>query len=66
MSIKQVINIANWAIERYESVKNKIKRMYRIHRSKKIRKAVDSGDIDTVISVLRDVKKRRRDNSDAS
>lgn len=66
MSLSKLINIANWVIEKYENVKTFIKDKYRAYKSRRIRKSVDDGDIEYVSSLLRSIKKRRKDRRDAS
>ena len=64
--ISKLINIASWIIEKYENIKGFIKTKYRAHRSRKIRRLIDDGNVDTVADIVRDIKKRRRSRRDAS
>ena len=64
--VGKLINIASWLIKSYDNVKAFIKKYYRIYRSRKIRNAVDDGDVDYVRNIVRRIKKKRRRRYDAS
>ena len=65
MSISQVINIADWAIKKYEGVKSFVKTKYRQHRARKIRNAVDKRNTRALRRVVRSIAERRKNKQDS-
>ena len=65
MSIKQVINIASWSIEKYENIKKFFKKKFRVWSARSKRKAVDRGDTRSLDKFLRLLSKRRRDRAES-
>ena len=64
--LSQIVNILDSTIKAYKNVKAFIVREYHIHRSRKIRKAVDNRNADDIEHIVRDVVKRRADRADSN
>ena len=66
MSITKIISIASWVIEKYESIKATFKRWHRGYISRKIRKAVDTGNINYITKLVQSIKKKRQNRRDSA
>lgn len=64
--ITQIINILDSAIKAYKNVKKFVKEKYRLHRSRKIRDAVDNHDSRTIDSIVRDIVEKRSEKHDSN
>lgn len=64
--ITQIINILDSTIKAYKNVKKFVQEKYRIHRSKKIRNAVDKHDANTISRIVSDIIQRRQNKRDSN
>ena len=65
MSIAKIINIADWAITKYEKIRGFFKKKFMVWSARSKHKAVDRGDTRSLDKFLRDLQKRRRDRAES-
>lgn len=65
-TLKSIIGIIDWITKRYDATKEQFKEWRRKAASRRIRRAVDSLDTDTIDDLMRKIKQKRRDRHDGS
>lgn len=64
--IKEISKILYWVIDKYDKTKEIAKEFYRLYNERRIDKAVDNHNIDTIHDVVRNIKEKRDKRRDQS